>query len=574
MAGRLVAPQGVQDGQVGRAGDVRNQKYLNVDVQRATNGRWSADAVGLKHHLAHAQASWLEAKLAAQHLLQAFRRNIVLPCRYCHQSRVSKDRHYFQCPTLSICAYLQVWHDNLHPGPHGSRHGGGQIFRKGRSGGDAAHQAAPAGSITFDLSDDQGKRQRQERERERQRKANSPTTDLGLRQWFRKLGKNPWPLQTASQQQDYIGDADYYIPAACAEPHTTIVLHQEQTLASMHQDVTLYLDSTSLSKRGRAASSRCSIRQPRNGGGRKSPHRELGNPDLLFEDRDVQTIDDRVARPPDRSCEDLGRAGEGPAAQLGERTGSLESIEMRSPQAGAAQDHGAHRRPAQAGRGTAEGSQRGGSPWVSELQKDDGSTDHRLDAIPPGTFIAPSRRSPSCVALAGASAPMALLTKCTREAGEFRCGTQPIGLVLKLNLRNTGNMCYINTTILSTAWSVLQLQRHGTESLTLHSCYHALVSGSTPPQPVQVAQLMQWRLLLGKWPQIGRQHDICEFLNYLVPRIRWSIDPLNLRWEARRFCQDQLCGLDSGTAYLPIPVPLCSGEMCHWQWCVGKWHAI
>ena len=44
--------------------------------------QWCADAVGLKHHMAHVHSSWLASRADMQHLLKAFRRAIVLPCRY------------------------------------------------------------------------------------------------------------------------------------------------------------------------------------------------------------------------------------------------------------------------------------------------------------------------------------------------------------------------------------------------------------------------------------------------------------------------------------------------------------
>ena len=81
---------------------------------------------------------------------------------------------------------------------------------------------------------------------------------------------------------------------------------------------------------------------------------------------------------------------------------------------------------------------------------------------------------------------------------------------------------------------------------------------------------MQWRLLLGQWPQLGRQHDICEFLAYWLHLSAEMPEP---RWEARRFRHDQLCVLGSGSAHLPIPLPICPGDVCHLQWCVDKWHA-
>ncbi|CAE7307189.1 unnamed protein product [Symbiodinium sp. CCMP2592] len=64
-----------------------------------------------------------------------------------------------------------------------------------------------------------------------------------------------------------------------------------------------------------------------------------------------------------------------------------------------------------------------------------------------------------------------------------------------------------------------------------------------------VARLLPWRMCLS-WPA-----------GYEVPS-----------WEARRFRDGHLNVLDRGPAYLPIPIPLCTGETCHLQWCVDAWH--
>ena len=60
---------------------------------------------------------------------------------------------------------------------------------------------------------------------------------------------------------------------------------------------------------------------------------------------------------------------------------------------------------------------------------------------------------------------------------------------------------------------------------------------------------------------------------YLVLRcLRWAHGTLIPKWEARRHRNGHLCVLDSGTTHLPLPIPLCSGEVCHLQWCVDAWH--
>lgn len=145
--------------------------------------------------------------------------------------------------------------------------------------------------------------------------------------------------------------------------------------------------------------------------------------------------------------------------------------------------------------------------------------------------------------------------------------------LLRVKLHNSGNMCYINASIYATAWSVLQLQLSEVKGPSLHACYNALLAGSAKTPLVKVMQLMPWRLLLGQWAQPSRQHDICEFLHYLIPRcLRWPDDLSIPKWEARRFRDGRLCTLDSGSANLPIPLPLCQGAQCHLQWCIDGWH--
>ena len=140
-------------------------------------------------------------------------------------------------PCSQHSAYLQVWYDTLYPGPNGSRFGGGQIFRSNRRPGDlAAHQAAETGGRIFDLSDDQEKRQREERERGKE-STPPPTWDYtnGLDVW-----EHPWPSHTRSpQSHHYIGEEEYY--QQNLRNLTRLVLQQEQTIASLRQDVTLYL---------------------------------------------------------------------------------------------------------------------------------------------------------------------------------------------------------------------------------------------------------------------------------------------------------------------------------------------
>ena len=219
--------------------------------------QWCADAVGLKHHLAHAHASWLETKAEAQHLLKAFRRAIVLPCRFCHQVKVNKDRHYLQCPTLSICAYLQAWHESILPRADGSQSRGGSIFRtERRSGCPTAYQTAPtrAQPGLFDDNDDQGQRQREERERKRQ--ASVASVDVGLHQWFRRLGQPMAPGNGNLAEPAPLRRGGLLLPTH-AEPHQACATTGGKRLPPFDR----MWSSTCSSRQARAALSLCSTKQ-------------------------------------------------------------------------------------------------------------------------------------------------------------------------------------------------------------------------------------------------------------------------------------------------------------------------
>ena len=71
---------------------------------------------------------WKQLQKPVQHILQSFRRHTVLPCRYCKQSKVNKDRHWQQCHVLSFCAFLWVKHDLASSGRHGSGRSGEAIL--------------------------------------------------------------------------------------------------------------------------------------------------------------------------------------------------------------------------------------------------------------------------------------------------------------------------------------------------------------------------------------------------------------------------------------------------------------
>ena len=90
--------------------------------------QWAATPNGLKCHMTNQHDEWRQLQKPIQHILQSFRRHTVLPCRYCKQSRVNKDRHWQQCHVLSLCAFLWVKYDITSSGRHGSGRSGAALL--------------------------------------------------------------------------------------------------------------------------------------------------------------------------------------------------------------------------------------------------------------------------------------------------------------------------------------------------------------------------------------------------------------------------------------------------------------
>ena len=173
----------------------------------------------------------------------------------------------------------------------------------------------------------------------------------------------------------------------------------------------------------------------------------------------------------------------------------MESTETRTT-SGRGQTNGADRRPVEADCRATQRHQRGGLAPVQELQEDDRSANHGVDAVSPGDLTAPAR-GPGVEHVAelggtGGVAPAGLSPAAGEATVQRPGGPSTAGLldssrelslnaILKLNLYNRSNLCYLNTSVLATTWAVLQLQRHGTTDLAL----------ALPGHATQVVQLLQ-----------------------------------------------------------------------------------
>ncbi|CAE7535527.1 Pol, partial [Symbiodinium sp. CCMP2592] len=59
--------------------------------------QWLATPTSIKYHLTMQHPEWKDCQPATLKLLTGFRRHTVVPCRYCHQRNINKDRHWKQC---------------------------------------------------------------------------------------------------------------------------------------------------------------------------------------------------------------------------------------------------------------------------------------------------------------------------------------------------------------------------------------------------------------------------------------------------------------------------------------------
>ena len=183
------------------------QKYLQHHCPVCL--QWAATPAGIKCHMTNQHAEWQTLQPSIHSLLQGFRRHTVVPCRYCHQDKINKDRHWYQCQcqVLSLCAFLRVRHDRTNGqlcGSNGHGRAGEDVLRASGTGEERASdvrcQCDPpdAGSCQAATPGAAGSLQGQRRERQKQgqgqgpsssrtvlaKRRLSPVSGMGLQQWF------------------------------------------------------------------------------------------------------------------------------------------------------------------------------------------------------------------------------------------------------------------------------------------------------------------------------------------------------------------------------------------------------
>ena len=134
-------------------------------------------------------------------------------------------------------------------------------------------------------------------------------------------------------------------------------------------------------------------------------------------------------------------------------------------------------------------------------------------------------------------------------------------LILDLVLPNEGETCYANASVFALLW---QAAWAPTWEHLPQSWVHAITEGRA-----STLSLLRFQLL--GWPQPRSQHDVAEFLGFIVPRIRWP--PTQVQWE-RRTMQDGgiICDCQRQGAVFSLDPPdgMCTSEV---QQAITDWHS-
>ena len=562
--------------------------------------QWAATPNGLKCHMTNQHDEWKQLQKPIQHVLQSFRRHTVLPCRYCKQSRVNKDRHWQQCHVLSFCAFLWVKYDATSSGRHGSGRPGAALLpalgatirstpRPQSSG--LQQSSSKLGSCQETESrgsgEEQGQRWKGKGQSQGEGRASSSRThsstgplpcgkNVGLQQWLRR-------------EPGTVDAVDHRIPRTPRvdgrengpshkdgpSPGADIVCSQTRP------------DAIPVRPERRAGHDPHLVpgrrKMESNKGG------DAGEAGILSQTSDVQAADDYFARTAHRNIEkptgygpcqvpELGRSGglledsqmERGQAKPGDRHHGSADINRESPDPNSAGSKGHHRDladPVQV-HPTVDG---GGAGRVGDLPdlripSSGGSPHLELSNVVDRTSCIPHDR-----------------VQTEARPPTIRCSnSQPLGVntgtilslrtLLQVSLHNDSNLCYLNSTALAATWTLLQAQLHGHPATRIVPALRLLCNHERTTQrlPIKLLQQLPWQLLLQGWQNVHQQHDAPELVMHLLPRLQ--VSNLEGRWEARVCTERGLQITDAGRLHAPLIMFPHPGDILYLQRVIDQWH--
>ena len=142
-------------------------------------------------------------------------------------------------------------------------------------------------------------------------------------------------------------------------------------------------------------------------------------------------------------------------------------------------------------------------------------------------------------------------------------------------LHNSGNHCYLNSTVYLLAYACCLHAPYGPPrgATPLERAVHTVLAHPgevTSPREQLIAELPAWRSLLADWHNLHQQQDAMELLHHLLERnplpfarCHWEARPIPGTAAARR-------PLIRGTAYVALPLP--RSVHATLQDCIVQWH--
>ena len=155
--------------------------------------------------------------------------------------------------------------------------------------------------------------------------------------------------------------------------------------------------------------------------------------------------------------------------------------------------------------------------------------------------------------------------------GQEESMVEPVLKVLKVRLGNKGNHWYSNV-LLKCLW-MTAARSVGPEKLFPPKFYNIVKLFFQGQRISYVWGNPFWRTLLGEWQAPNAQHDIAEFLLFVVQKCPEFLDTIGAHWEARKIRDSAAHVSDRGcSAPLGLLPPPPSEECVTVQQLVDLWH--
>ena len=351
---------------------------------------------------------------------------------------------------------------------------------------------------------------------------------------------------------------------------TQLVLRQEQTLASLRQDMVMHL----FMKNGE--SGMVPVLCDTAAKWRITKEEEPGKL-LLPQTLSLQTTADHVARAPLGDLQEAGSHGTCKVLGLDRQRPELDGIEVESRAAGSGGRHihesGPYHGPALATGPDETGSQRGNPSSLPQPPPPFSGGQSGLDTVSTGD-LASTRSSTSMVGITGLDRKSRVACSRLQTApgqAELRFSGQrglelsvsaklSLKQLLCISLRNPTNLCYLNSTLLALTWTLLQARLCSLvhQVLVPELSFLTQVSTSRSASTLQVLNHLPLLTKLQARDRVHSQHDVAELVAYILPRLQ--LEGFEGSWEARRQVAGEARVTDTGSILAPVILALVPGE--------------